>query len=96
MPESVKQRRGESYNKYRQRAGEAGRAEAATEAQRREAAHAPWRAQWEKESGKKYGIATASEYNKWLAEQRKKQAAQKAKGMNAQKQGAALGPKKKE
>lgn len=65
---------------------------AETERQKKEAAHKPWREKWEKVTGKKYGIATAAAYNKWLGEQRKKAAAAKAAGSTARKQGEAIAP----
>lgn len=68
-------------------------AEKETSKAERERQHAPWRAMWEKETGKKYGIATASEYNAWLAKKRKEMQAKKAKGQTAKKQGKALAPK---
>ncbi len=97
MPEQdVQRRRGETASQKKARGKEVGRAEAQTEAEKREAAHAPWRARWEKETGKKYGIATASEYNEWLAKQRAEAEKKKKRGQTAGKQGEALSKKKEE
>ena len=72
-------RSGEGYGAYKARRAKAGSAAGMTAKQKAEAAHAPWRKKWEAETGQKYGIATASKYNTWLAEQRKKREAEKAK-----------------
>jgi hypothetical protein len=89
-------RRGETYGARRQRGRKIKKAEGATAAAEREKAHGPWRKMWEKETGKKYGIATAGAYKTWLAKKRKELAAKKAAGQTAQKQGEAIAPKKKE
>jgi hypothetical protein len=91
----VQKRKGEKLGARRRRGREVAAAETATAAADREAQHAPWRARWEKETGKKYGIATAGEYNAWLKLQRKKLAGKKQSGQTAKKQGEALAPEKK-
>ena len=74
MPEEVQRRAGEGHSDYVKRSKQAGRAATATSKASREDAHKPWKAAWEKRTGKKYGIGTHGEYMNWLDEERKKRA----------------------
>jgi hypothetical protein len=92
----VQRRKQENSTAMRKRGRKAGMAEAVTEKTDKEAQHAPWRAMWEKETGKKYGIATAGDYNSWLAKKRAEMQKKKESGQSAKSQGAALKPGSKQ
>jgi hypothetical protein len=96
MPQEVQRRKREGHGAYVERSKEASRASRETKRQKAEAAHAPWRKAWEKETGKKYGIATAGEYNTWLEKKRKERAAAQApSSVSAQDAGDAMAKDKK-
>ena len=96
--EKVKRRPRETSQAHRARSAEASAASRETKKKETEDAHAPWKKAWEKETGKKYGIATHGAYTSWLAEKRKARAA-KAKpapdSVSAQDAGDAIAKDKK-
>ena len=90
----TKRRRAEGHDKYVARDAKATQAANETSRAAREDAHAPWRAAWEKRSGKKYGVGTHAEYTAWLDQVRKdrgsKSPAKAAAGVSAQDAGDAI------
>jgi hypothetical protein len=67
----TQRRKGERTGEYRRRDATASRAATATHTSKEEDQWAPWKRAWEKESGKKYGIGTHSEFMGWINEKRK-------------------------
>lgn len=84
--------RTEGHSAWVERGKKATAAANETSRQKREDQWAPWKAAWEKESGKKYGIGTHSEFLAWVEKRRAAQKKKKEAGQTAASQGRALEP----